>query len=143
MTKVFSGGDMVNRTADAISAIADGLNAVKGIDLFLQGGKETKVNHSVVKSDIDKDKLLDKHYKMKHENGKLVAVKLDVNGNIITDSVKIAKDPDELKPKKEEITQSSTETTTSNLSGSSKNDNTEQTSKKSKNKSKKKKKKKE
>ncbi len=96
MKKVFSGGDMVNRTADAISAIADGLNAVKGIDLFLQGGKETKVNHSVTKSDIDKNKLLDKHYKMKHENGKLVSVKLDLNGNIVTESVKIAKDPDEL-----------------------------------------------
>ena len=95
MTKVFSGGDMVNRTADAISAIADGLKAVKGIDLFLQG-KETKVNHSITKSEMNKDRLLNKHYKMKHENGKLVAVKFDESGNIVTDSVKIAKDPDEL-----------------------------------------------
>jgi NADPH-dependent glutamate synthase beta subunit-like oxidoreductase len=93
MKKVFSGGDMVNRTADAISAIADGLNAVKGIDLFLQG-KETIVNHSVKKSDLNKNKLIDEHYKMKHENGKLVAVKFDLSGKMIPDSVVIAKDPD-------------------------------------------------
>ena len=35
--KVFAGGDSVNRTADAISAIANGFNAVKGIDKFLFG----------------------------------------------------------------------------------------------------------
>ncbi|MBN1651910.1 MAG: FAD-dependent oxidoreductase [Bacteroidales bacterium] len=33
--KVFAGGDAVNRTADAISAIADGFRAVKGIEAFL------------------------------------------------------------------------------------------------------------
>ena len=37
--KVFAGGDAVNRTADAISAIADGFNAVKGIEAFLLGKK--------------------------------------------------------------------------------------------------------
>ncbi len=35
--KVFAGGDLTNRTADAISAIADGMRAVKGIDLWLKG----------------------------------------------------------------------------------------------------------
>jgi glutamate synthase (NADPH/NADH) small chain len=33
--KVFAGGDAVNRTADAISAIADGFRAVKGIEEYL------------------------------------------------------------------------------------------------------------
>jgi len=33
--KIFAGGDAVNRTADAISAIADGFRAVKAIDAFL------------------------------------------------------------------------------------------------------------
>lgn len=33
--KIFAGGDLANWTADAISAIADGLRAVKGIDLYL------------------------------------------------------------------------------------------------------------
>jgi glutamate synthase (NADPH/NADH) small chain len=33
---IFAGGDAVNRTADAISAIADGLKAVKGIDEYLK-----------------------------------------------------------------------------------------------------------
>jgi len=33
--KIFAGGDAVNRTADAISAIADGYNAVKSIEKFL------------------------------------------------------------------------------------------------------------
>ncbi len=33
--KVFAGGDSVNRTADAISAIADGFRAVKGIEKLL------------------------------------------------------------------------------------------------------------
>jgi len=37
--KIFAGGDAVNRTADAISAIADGFRAVKGIDAFLFGKK--------------------------------------------------------------------------------------------------------
>jgi glutamate synthase (NADPH/NADH) small chain len=37
--KVFAGGDAVNRTADAISAIADGFRAVKGIEEFLLGVK--------------------------------------------------------------------------------------------------------
>jgi len=37
--KVFAGGDAVNRTADAISAIADGFRAVKGIEEFLFGKK--------------------------------------------------------------------------------------------------------
>ncbi len=35
--KVFAGGDIVNPTADAISAIADGHRAAKGIDRYLQG----------------------------------------------------------------------------------------------------------
>lgn len=34
-SKIFAGGDAVNRTADAISAIADGYKAVKGIEGFL------------------------------------------------------------------------------------------------------------
>ncbi len=34
---VFAGGDVANRVADAISAIADGLRAVKGIELYFQG----------------------------------------------------------------------------------------------------------
>ncbi|NOY97377.1 MAG: hypothetical protein GXO81_13610, partial [Chlorobi bacterium] len=33
--KVFAGGDAVNRTADAISAIADGFRACKAIDEML------------------------------------------------------------------------------------------------------------
>lgn len=33
---LFAGGDIVNKTADAISAIADGYKAVKGIDLYVQ-----------------------------------------------------------------------------------------------------------
>jgi len=141
MKKVFSGGDMVNRTADAISAIADGLNAVKGIDLFLQGGKETKVNHSVVKSDLDKEKLLQKHYKMKHENGKLVAVKLDLSGNIITESVKIAKDPDEITKKDSDIISKDTKKEDTEKSESEVKNKTEK-KKKSKPKKKSKKKKK-
>ena len=35
VAKIFAGGDIVNRTADAISAIADGHRAAKGIALFL------------------------------------------------------------------------------------------------------------
>ncbi len=35
LEKVFAGGDAVNKTADAISAIADGYRAVKGIEAFL------------------------------------------------------------------------------------------------------------
>jgi glutamate synthase (NADPH/NADH) small chain len=35
--KVFAGGDAVNRTADAISAIADGFRACKAIDEYLSG----------------------------------------------------------------------------------------------------------
>ncbi len=35
--KIFAGGDAVNRTADAISAIADGFKAVKGIEKYLLG----------------------------------------------------------------------------------------------------------
>jgi glutamate synthase (NADPH/NADH) small chain len=35
--KLFAGGDSVNATADAISAIADGHKAAKGIDKLLQG----------------------------------------------------------------------------------------------------------
>ncbi len=37
--KVFAGGDAVNRTADAISAIADGFRACKAIDEMLLNGK--------------------------------------------------------------------------------------------------------
>ena len=37
LEKVFAGGDAVNRTADAISAIADGFRAVKGIEKLLMG----------------------------------------------------------------------------------------------------------
>ena len=39
LEKVFAGGDAVNRTADAISAIADGYRAVKGIEKFLLNKK--------------------------------------------------------------------------------------------------------
>ena len=39
LDKVFAGGDAVNKTADAISAIADGFNAVKGIEKFLMEEK--------------------------------------------------------------------------------------------------------
>ncbi len=35
--KVFAGGDIANSTADAISAIADGHRAAKGIDMLLKG----------------------------------------------------------------------------------------------------------
>ena len=35
ISKIFAGGDSVNKTADAISAIADGFRAVKAIDKFL------------------------------------------------------------------------------------------------------------
>lgn len=37
--KLFAGGDIVNKTADAISAIADGHRAAKGIDLYLSREK--------------------------------------------------------------------------------------------------------
>jgi NADPH-dependent glutamate synthase beta subunit-like oxidoreductase len=37
--KVYAGGDAVNRTADAISAIADGFRACKAIDAALAGKK--------------------------------------------------------------------------------------------------------
>ena len=37
--KVFAGGDAVNKTADAISAIADGFRATKAIDEMLAGKK--------------------------------------------------------------------------------------------------------
>lgn len=40
--KVFAGGDAVNRTADAISAIADGYRAVKGIEEMLLKKKKQK-----------------------------------------------------------------------------------------------------
>ncbi|HGY54595.1 MAG TPA: 4Fe-4S dicluster domain-containing protein [Caldithrix abyssi] len=36
---IFAGGDTVNRTMDAISAIADGVKAVEGIERFLLGDK--------------------------------------------------------------------------------------------------------
>ena len=39
--KIFAGGDTVNSTADAISAIADGHLAAKGIDKFLTDKEET------------------------------------------------------------------------------------------------------
>ncbi len=39
LEKVFAGGDAVNKTADAISAIADGYRAVKGIEAFLNKTK--------------------------------------------------------------------------------------------------------
>ncbi len=35
--KIFAGGDLTNWTADAISAIADGMRAVKGIEMYLNG----------------------------------------------------------------------------------------------------------
>lgn len=38
--KVFAGGDAANRTADAISAIADGFRACKAIDVMLMGKKQ-------------------------------------------------------------------------------------------------------
>lgn len=34
-TKIFAGGDITNRTRDAISAIANGHSAAKGIDIYL------------------------------------------------------------------------------------------------------------
>ncbi len=37
MQKIFVGGDVANRTADAISAIEDGHHAARGIDRFLSG----------------------------------------------------------------------------------------------------------
>ncbi len=37
--KLFAGGDLANWTADAISAIADGLRAVKGIEIYLSEKK--------------------------------------------------------------------------------------------------------
>ncbi|NOX85379.1 MAG: FAD-dependent oxidoreductase, partial [Chlorobi bacterium] len=37
--KIFAGGDAANRTADAISAIADGFRACKAIDEMLMTGK--------------------------------------------------------------------------------------------------------
>ncbi len=40
--KIFAGGDAVNRVADAISAIADGYRAVKGIVRMLQGEEALK-----------------------------------------------------------------------------------------------------
>jgi len=39
LNKLFAGGDSANRTADAISAIADGYRAVKGIEELLMKGK--------------------------------------------------------------------------------------------------------
>ena len=42
VTKIFAGGDIVNSTIDAISAIADGHRAAKGIDLFLSGNDNVK-----------------------------------------------------------------------------------------------------
>ncbi len=39
---IFAGGDVVNWTADAISAIADGLRAVKGIDIWLSKKRKEK-----------------------------------------------------------------------------------------------------
>jgi len=43
-TKIFAGGDITNRTRDAISAIANGHSAAKGIDIYLDNfanGKST------------------------------------------------------------------------------------------------------
>ncbi|MBU1431166.1 FAD-dependent oxidoreductase, partial [Myxococcota bacterium] len=48
MEGVFAGGDLVNNTADAISAIADGLRAVDGIR-YLTGGKARPVKAKVDK----------------------------------------------------------------------------------------------
>ena len=41
LEKVFVGGDVANRTADAISAIEDGHHAARGIDRFLDPDKFT------------------------------------------------------------------------------------------------------
>jgi thioredoxin reductase len=45
---VFVGGDVANRTADAISAIEDGHHAARGIERFLNpdasAGSDQKVN---------------------------------------------------------------------------------------------------
>jgi glutamate synthase (NADPH/NADH) small chain len=38
LNKIFVGGDVANRTADAISAIEDGHHAARGIDRFLETG---------------------------------------------------------------------------------------------------------
>jgi glutamate synthase (NADPH) small chain len=35
-TKIFAGGDIANPKRDAISAIANGHSAAKGIDIFLE-----------------------------------------------------------------------------------------------------------
>jgi len=40
--KIFAGGDIVNKKRDAISAIADGHQAAKGIDRFLLGVNREK-----------------------------------------------------------------------------------------------------
>jgi glutamate synthase (NADPH/NADH) small chain len=40
--KIFAGGDIANRKRDAISAIADGHAAAKGIDIFLTNFKDNK-----------------------------------------------------------------------------------------------------
>ncbi len=43
-TKIFAGGDITNRIRDAISAIANGHSAAKGIDIYLTkfaNGKST------------------------------------------------------------------------------------------------------
>jgi NADPH-dependent glutamate synthase beta subunit-like oxidoreductase len=41
--RLFAGGDSVNSTADAISAIADGHRAAKGIDTLLSGNQTLKI----------------------------------------------------------------------------------------------------
>ena len=40
LNKLFVGGDVANRTADAISAIEDGHHAARGIDRYLSGNPE-------------------------------------------------------------------------------------------------------
>ena len=41
-SKIFAGGDIVNKTRDAISAIGDGHQAARGIDKFLLGVNKDK-----------------------------------------------------------------------------------------------------
>jgi glutamate synthase (NADPH/NADH) small chain len=43
LSKVFVGGDVANRTADAISAIEDGHHAARGIDRFLNPEAYAKI----------------------------------------------------------------------------------------------------
>jgi NADPH-dependent glutamate synthase beta subunit-like oxidoreductase len=47
LEKVFVGGDVANRTADAISAIEDGHHAARGIDRFLRPEMYTELDQEI------------------------------------------------------------------------------------------------